>query len=85
MMVRLGCVVSGDGEVQAVPLLIRQIAQRLDPTLYVAIPEPVLVKQAKLDPRFGELEKGIERAVARIQGQGGLLILFIAANRQYIV
>jgi hypothetical protein len=38
MIVRLGCVVEGDGEVAALPILVRRVAERIDATLHVEIP-----------------------------------------------
>jgi hypothetical protein len=75
MILRLGCVVEGKGEVEALPVLVRWIAERVDPSLYVDIPRPVTIKRSRLDPRFGELERGVQLAVQNIQGQGGVLVV----------
>jgi hypothetical protein len=75
MEVHLGCVVEGDGEVQALPILVRVVAARIDPEVYVHIPTPVLVKRTRIDARFADFERAIEMAVAKIKAQGGILIL----------
>jgi hypothetical protein len=75
MLVHLGCVVEGEGEVQAVPILVRRIAERLDPGLAVQIPRPVLSKRSQLAEALGELESRIQMAVAKLHGRGGVLVL----------
>ncbi len=72
---RIGCVVEGDGEVGAVPILIRRIAAQFDPTLSVEIPTPVKVKRNRVKEEFGDLERAVKLAVANVRAKGGLLIL----------
>jgi Domain of unknown function (DUF4276) len=74
----LGCVVEGDGEVIALPVLVRRIAERVDASLYVQVPRPVQVKRNRLGSQFGDLERAIELAVRQIQRPGGILVLFDA-------
>lgn len=71
MIVHLSCVVEGKGEEQAVPILIRRIAERVDPSLAVQIPKPVLIKRNRLS----ELENRVQMAAKKMQGPGGVLIL----------
>ncbi len=76
MNVRVACIVEGDGDVKAVPVLIRRIAaERVDAALYVEIPRPVIVKRARVAPRFSDFENKIEQAVRSLSGPGGLLVL----------
>jgi hypothetical protein len=74
MLVRIGCVVEGHGEVESVPALIRRIAQQLDPGLEVLIPHPVRVTKSKL-LRPGELERAAGLAALNVGGNGGLLVV----------
>jgi hypothetical protein len=75
MMVRLGCVVEGNGEEAALPILIRRIAERIDPGLYVDISRPVIIKRSRLAERFGELERGMEKAIQSMSGRGAVFVL----------
>lgn len=73
-MPRLAAIVCGDGEGEAVPMLIRRIARVLDPGL-VPIVHPVLrVPESRL-VKQGELERTVELAANKLSGQGGILIL----------
>lgn len=73
-MPRLAAIVGGDGEREAVPILVRRIAQTLDPGLIpiikpvLRVPESRLVKQ-------GELERTVDLAARKIGAHGGILIL----------
>lgn len=71
MVVYLSCVVEGKGEEQALPILIRRIAERIDPALAVQVPKPVLIKRNRL----GELESWVKMAVRKLPCLGGVLIL----------
>lgn len=43
MTVKVGCIVEGEGDVAAVPLLIRRIAAELYPELAIDTPRPIRV------------------------------------------
>jgi hypothetical protein len=73
-MLRLACIVEGDGECEAVPILIRRIAQSLDPALVPAV-NPVLRVPAARLIKQGELERSVELAARRLGGAGGILIV----------
>lgn len=72
--VSLAAIVEGHGEVQAVPILIRRIAAELDPATAVNV-DPVLRVPASCLRKNGELERQVERAARKMQGNGGILIL----------
>ena len=72
--VRIGCIAEGHGEREAVPIVIRRIAQVLDPALYVHIPPPIRTPKSKL-VKSGELERALGLAALKIQGRGGILVL----------
>lgn len=52
--VRIGCIVEGHGEVQALPILLRRMAVELDATVVVDSPPPIRVPKSKL-VKSGEL------------------------------
>ena len=73
--ISIACVVEGEGEVHAVPILIRRIAQRIDPGLVPFVPRPIRVRRNRITERFDELERALERAAASIKTGGAVLIL----------
>ena len=74
MGVRLSAIVSGHGEVEAVPVLIRRIARQVVPGTAVNLDPVLRVPEAHL-LREGELERQVERAARKMRGRGGILIL----------
>ena len=77
MEVQIGCIVEGHGEVSAVPLLIRRVAQELQPALQVKVLPP-LRNRRNLLVKPGELERAVELAARKLGGKGALLILLDA-------
>src|SRR5262249_12262337 len=73
-----GCIVEGDGEVQALPVLIRKIASRIDPGLSIHIPRPVKLGRARMDARSDDLERMIRVAMTHLQPPRALLVLLDA-------
>ena len=73
MPIRIACIVEGQGESQAVPILIRRIAASCDPGLLVHISHLRVAKSKLLRPR--ELERAAELAAIRVGGAGGILLL----------
>jgi hypothetical protein len=74
MTIKFGCIVEGHGEVQAVPVLIRRIAADLYPELAIDIPRPIRVHRDQV-VKDDELEREVEFAARKIQGQGAILII----------
>lgn len=74
MIVKIGCIVEGRGEVEAVPILIRRIAEDLYPELEIRTPRPIRVSRDKV-VKAGELERRVELAARRIHGKGAIFIL----------
>lgn len=70
----LACIVEGHGEVQAVPILVRRIAQALDPSSYLRVHRPIRVPRTKL-VKPEELERTIELAGRSVGPNGAILIL----------
>jgi hypothetical protein len=73
-MVRIASIVEGHGECEAVPILVRRIAQELDPELAPEV-HPVLRVPASRLVKQGEIERAIELAARKNSGQGAILIL----------
>jgi hypothetical protein len=73
-MPRLAAIVEGHGDCAAVPILIRRIAQALDPTL-IPIVHPVLRIPSSRLVKSGEIERATEFVARKISGQGGVLVL----------
>jgi hypothetical protein len=73
-MLRIASIVEGHGECEAVPILVRRIAQSLDPALLPVV-SPVLRVPASRLVRSGEIERAIELAARKNSGKGGILVL----------
>ena len=73
-MVRLASIVEGHGECEAVPILVRRIAQTLDLALAVSVHPVLRVPGARL-AKQGEIERTVELAARRNAGQGAILVL----------
>ena len=74
MTVQVVCIVEGYGEVEAVPILIRRIAESLYPGVDVVTPRPIRVSRHKV-VKAGELEQVVKLAALNIGGQGAIFIL----------
>ncbi len=74
MTVKIGCIVEGHGEVEAVPILIRRLAARHYPELITVIPTPIRVRKNRIF-KVGELERAVGLAVQRIGRQGAIFII----------
>ena len=67
-------IVEGDGEVQAVPILIRRIAEVVTPGSFPDVPKPIRVRRdGILKP--GEIERSVEFAADQAGPDGRILIL----------
>jgi hypothetical protein len=73
-VVRLASIVEGDGECEAIPVLVRRIALTLDPG-FVPLVQPVLRVPGSRLVKQGELERTVELAARKLGGQGGILIV----------
>ena len=74
MIVKIGCIVEGQGDVVAVPLLIRRIAAELYPALAIDTPRPIRVHRNQV-VKPNELEQEVKLAAQKISGQGAIFIL----------
>ena len=71
-------IVEGHGEVDAVPILIRRIAERALPGVNVQVPLPIRVERNRL-LKARELERAVELA-ARLTGQDGCILILLDAD-----
>ena len=81
MTVKVGCIVEGEGDVAAVPLLIRRIAAELYPELAIDTPRPIRVhrnqvvqpdklEQARQADSFDKCYRDIVRLLEELQKAG---------------
>ena len=77
-MVTIATIVEGHGEVEAVPLLLRRIAQQVSPGSNPTVPRPIRVQRNRI-LQEGQLERAIELA-ARMTGADGCILLLFDAN-----
>ena len=73
-MLHLASIVEGHGECEAVPILVRRIAQTLDVALTVSV-HPVLRVPGSRLAKQGEIERTVELAARKNAGQGAILVL----------
>ena len=74
MRIRIGCIVEGHGEVEAVPVVVRRIAERESPLSAIQMSSPIRISKDRL-VKSGELERTVELA-ARLAGEaGGVLVV----------
>lgn len=77
MIVNIGCIVEGHGEVQAVPVLLRRLGQQSN--LYLNIPRPIRSGRHKV-VKPGELERTVQLAARQVPMPRGILILIDAED-----
>ena len=76
-MITIASIVEGHGEVAAVPVLLRQIAERVAPGAAIRIPRPFRVRR-QLVLKAGEIERSVEFVAGRSGHEGRILILLDA-------
>ena len=72
-------IVEGDGDVYAVPILIRRIAQAAAPEAVPHVPRPIRVKRDRFLNKEHELERYVELA-ARQSGPSGRILIMLDAE-----
>ena len=76
-MLKIATIVEGQGEVEALPILLRRIAQQICPEIVLDIPRPIRVPRQRV-VKAGELEQAIQLG-ARLAGpRGGIVVLLDA-------
>lgn len=73
-MTTIVCIVEGDGEVTAVPVLLRRIAESLG-SYDVVLPRPIRVHRDRFIRRDDEFSRTIQLAAAKAQGGAVLVIV----------
>jgi hypothetical protein len=71
----IASIVEGQGEVSAVPIIIRRIVAELDWGIRVKAMAPVRVSRYKFIGKEGEIERALELAAARLESSGAILVL----------
>ncbi|MEO3853312.1 DUF4276 family protein [Acrocarpospora sp. B8E8] len=74
---RIVTIVEGEGEVQALPVLLRRLATEIAPDLWVDVPRPWRVSRDSLVAESG-IESELDRAVAGLDDVTGVLVLLDA-------
>jgi len=72
--IRIAAIVTGHGEVEAVPILVRRIAQDLDPNLFPEVLTPIRVPESRLR-KNAEIKRTVELAALKLGSNGRILIL----------
>lgn len=75
MILKIGCIVEGQGDVAAVPVMIRRIAAERYPEMIIDIYRPIRVNRNQV-VLPDQLEQEVELAVQRIGGNGAIFIFF---------
>lgn len=74
MAICLACIVEGHGEIEAIPVILRRIAEITAPGASLKIHPPFRVPRSKL-VKPGELERSVELAARRAGKEGAILIV----------
>jgi hypothetical protein len=77
-MTRVASIVEGDGEVAALPVLLRRLAQWRGPAEYVDVLTPIRVYKDRFLNRPEEFSRHLQLAAAKCGDAGWILILFDA-------
>ena len=74
MILKIGCIVEGQGDVAAVPVLIRRIAAERYPEMVIDIHQPIRVNRNQI-VLPDKLEQEVKLVVQKINGQGAIFII----------
>ncbi len=77
-MTRVSCIVEGHGEVKAVPLLLRRLADWRPSQMYVDVPLPIRVHRDRFLNREDEFNRHLQLAGSKCGDDGWVLILLDA-------
>jgi hypothetical protein len=72
--IRVAAIVEGHGECEALPILLRRIALDIDPAFVLRVLPPLRIPSSRL-LKDGEVERAVELAGRKLQGQGGILVV----------
>lgn len=74
MAIHVACVVEGHGDVEAVPIVVRRIADAIELPAVIQIARPIRTPKSKL-VKPGELERAVELAARTIGHRGAVFVL----------
>lgn len=77
-MSRVAAIVEGDGEVAALPVLLRRLSLWRTPELYVEVPPPIRVARDRFLNRPDEFSRHLQLAAAKCGDAGWILVLLDA-------
>ncbi|HEY1135876.1 MAG TPA: DUF4276 family protein [Xanthomonadaceae bacterium] len=77
-MTRVACIVEGHGEVSALPLLLRRMAELSDPDAYIDVPQPIRVSRDRFINRPEEFSRHLLLAGSKSGNDGWILVLLDA-------
>ncbi|MFN3842094.1 MAG: DUF4276 family protein [Rehaibacterium terrae] len=75
---RVVCIVEGDGEVAALPILLRRVAEWRTPEMYPDVPIPIRVHRDRFLNREEEFRRHLLLAAAKCGQDGWMLVLLDA-------
>lgn len=78
MRLKVGCVVEGHGEVEALPVLLRRLGAKREPPVVVEVRKPVRLGRAKALTKPDELERAVALAALNAGAGGAVLVLLDA-------
>lgn len=76
---RIVPIVEGHGDEQAVPILLRRLCGRIDPSRSIEVLRPIRVHRSKIS-RPDELERYVSLAIRKLQGGSGAILLLLDAD-----
>lgn len=79
-MPTVACIVEGDGEVAALPVLLRRVADWLSPGTFVDVPQPIRVRRDRFLNRDDEFRRNLLLAAAKCGNDGWILVVLDADN-----
>src|SRR5258707_5005194 len=83
MDVCFGCIVEGQGEASAVPILLRRVTAGVDPSIRV---HSIIARHSRSAlVRPGELERAVQALSYKLHGDSGILILLDSDDEQACV
>jgi len=77
-MISIASIVEGDGEVAALPILLRRLAAELEPTAVVNLLQPIRVRRDRFLNKDEEFRRQLLLAAAKSGEQGWILIVLDA-------
>jgi hypothetical protein len=76
--VKVVAIVEGDGEVVALPVLLRRLAAWRSPQMHVEVPTPIRVRRDRFLNREEEFRRHLALAAAKCEADGWILVLLDA-------